>query len=279
MTDPAEFRAASRKGWGAAAEGWEKWAPTTRDAFMPVTSWMLDAAGLQPGRRVLELACGTGEVGLLAHERIQPGGSLLLSDFAPEMLSAAQRHAEQRGIADARFKQIDLAEPLDLEAGSQDVVLCRWGLMFVTDPESALREIRRVLAADGTLSAATWAGAAENPWSSVVERTLVALGHVEPAEGPGQFTLDDPDALAELLYSAGFTEVRVEPIAFTLDETFDQWWERTSGMSRAGQTIAALSEEQRTEVVAALLDALTSYEDADEVLHIPATAIGIAASA
>ncbi|MEA2167520.1 MAG: hypothetical protein QOF76_820 [Solirubrobacteraceae bacterium] len=278
--DVDAFRADSRTGWGSVAEGWERWAPTVRDVFMPVTVWMLDAARLYAGATVLELAAGTGEAGLMAHELIQPGGSLIMSDFAPEMLSAAQRHAAERGADDIRFKQIDM-ESIDIEAASQDAVLCRFGLMFLPDPETALREIRRVLRGGGRLAAATWTPAAENPWSSVVEKTLVRLGYVEPSPAglPGQFALDDGAALGELLETAGFEDVEVEAIAFTMPDSFDGWWERTTGMSRAGQRIAKLTDGQREELIAGLLDELAPYEDADGVLQLPARAWGIAASA
>jgi SAM-dependent methyltransferase len=279
--DTERFRAESRKGWGSVAEGWEQHAPAMRDAFMPVTAWMLDAVDLQPGSRVLELASGTGEVGLMAHELIQPGGTLIMSDFAPEMLSAAQRQAEQRNAHDIRFKQIDM-ESIDAEAASQDAVLCRWGLMFLTDPETALREIRRVLRPGGRFATAAWTAAAENPWSSVVEVTLVGLGHAEPSTpgAPGQFAFAPEGLLLELLSAAGFVDdVVVEALDFVLAEPFDAWWQRTVGMSRVGQVIAGLSADDRAAVEQALREKLGSYEDADGVLQLPARTWVAAASA
>ena len=59
-------------------------------ATMPVSVWMVDALDLQPGHEVLELAAGTGEVGFLAAEQIEPGGTLISSDFVPEMITVAQ---------------------------------------------------------------------------------------------------------------------------------------------------------------------------------------------
>ena len=63
------------------------------------------------------------------------------------MLQTAQRRAEELGIRNVRFKQIDAETSIDLEAASVDGVLCRWGYMLVADPETALRETRRVLQA------------------------------------------------------------------------------------------------------------------------------------
>ncbi len=226
------YREESRRGWGSVAEGWEKHASSQRRAWMPVTAWLLDAAELQPGSRVLELATGTGEVGLMAHELIQPGGELLMSDFAPEMLTAAQRAAE--GLPGVRFKQIDI-ESIDLEAGSQDAVLCRWGLMFLADPEAGMREIRRVLKPGGRLATAAWTAAEENPWSSIVPEIL---GETVVNDGPGQFALAAPGALQELIEGAGFVDdILVEAVDIELVESFDAWWTRTTEMSRSGPAL------------------------------------------
>jgi ubiquinone/menaquinone biosynthesis C-methylase UbiE len=250
-----DYRTESRRGWGAVAGGWKQHAPAQREAWMPVSAWMLDAARLQPGMRVLELATGTGELGLMAHELIQPGGELLLSDFAPEMLSAAQENAgDAPGV---RFKQIDI-ESIDVEAASQDAVLCRWGLMFLADREAGAREIRRVLRPGGRFVTAAWTTAEENPWSSVVGRVL---GETPEPGAPGQFALGAEGALEELLAGAGFVEdLEVEAIDVELVESFADWWERTTVMSRIGAALRGREDEVRA--------ALSVYEH-DGLLRLP----------
>ena len=129
---------------------------------MPVSVWMVDALGLQPGHEVLELAAGTGEVGFLAAEQIAPGGTLISSDFAPEMITVAQARAEKLGITNVRFRQID-AEGIDQPAASLDGVLCRWGYMLMADGEAALRETRRVLKPGARVALAAWTLADREP--------------------------------------------------------------------------------------------------------------------
>ncbi len=117
MALPDDFRSESRKRWGAQAEGWASQQEALRTRTMPVAAWMIDAIDPQPGQSLLELAAGTGDTGLLAAELIAPAGTLISSDFAPEMLQAAQRRAEELGITNVRFKQIDADTSIDLEAG------------------------------------------------------------------------------------------------------------------------------------------------------------------
>lgn len=251
-----DYRSESRRGWGSVAGGWQQHAAGRRKAWMPVTASLLDAARLQPGMRVLELATGTAEVGLMAHDLIQPGGELLLSDFAPEMLHAAQEAAE--GLPRVRFKQIDMDSPIDLPAASQDVVLCRWGLMFLQDPEAGMREIRRVLKPGGRVATAAWTSAEENPWSSVVAATL----DLPREEGPGQFALARENALRDLLEGAGFVDdITVEAVDVVIEETFEQWWAISSEMSRSGPMMRGREEELRA--------ALARYASADGVLRLP----------
>src|SRR4051812_50052205 len=82
-----------RDRWARAAQGWESRADWFRQATMPVAAWMIDAIQPQPGQTILDLAAGIGDTGFLAAELIEPGGQLITTDFAPEMLSAAQRRA------------------------------------------------------------------------------------------------------------------------------------------------------------------------------------------
>ena len=187
---------------------------------MPVSAWMIDALDPQPGQSLLELAAGTGDTGLLAAELIAPTGELISSDFAPEMLAAAQRRAEELGIAQ-RALQADRRrdEHRRRRPRSIDGVLCRWGYMLMADPGNALRETRRVLRPGGRVALAAWAGPEDNPWSVAAGRELAERGLAEPpdparpASSPGR----REGVIAEQLEDAGFTDHHVEPLDFTID--------------------------------------------------------------
>jgi SAM-dependent methyltransferase len=255
MADADQYRRESRARWGASAAGWEARRDAMRQATMPVSAWMVDAIDPQPGQTVLELAAGPGDTGFLAAELIQPGGTLITSDFAPEMLTVAQRRAQELGIPNVRFKQID-AESIDLEAGTIDGVLCRWGFMLMADPEAALRETRRVLRPNRRLALAAWTGPEDNPWTVVGARAMVERGLMEPPDpqAPGQFAWAREGVIAELLQAAGFTAHDVRPLDFTLEfASFDEWWSTNLDLSNffadaARAADPAVLEEVRADV-------------------------------
>jgi SAM-dependent methyltransferase len=230
---------------------------------------------------VLELAAGLGDVGFLAHELIQPGGTLISSDFSPGMLTQAQQRAEALGLTGVRFRQID-AESIDVPAASLDAVLCRWGFMLMADPGAALRECRRVLKPGGRLALAAWASPDENQWASVVGRVMVARGHAEPPPpgAPGPFAWARPGVIAERLEEAGFVdEIEVAGVEFAFRETFDAWWDRTLDMSLSGRVIRDLPPDERAAVREALRAELAVYEGPDGVQEIPARTWVAAATA
>jgi SAM-dependent methyltransferase len=211
--DPEALRAELLDRWERAASGWGRLAPRIREFGMPVSTWMIEHAGLQPGQRVLELAAGPGETGLLAAELIRPAGVLISSDASESMLDLARARAHELGIENVEFKRLQL-EWIDLPTASIDVVMCRWGVMLIVDPEAALREMRRVLVPGGRVVVAVWDQLELNPWATLVDRAMVELGHASRHDpnGPGMFALAAPGRLHEMLEGAGFVEVVVESV-------------------------------------------------------------------
>jgi SAM-dependent methyltransferase len=235
-----------------------------------VASWMIDHTAPQVGQTVLDLAAGIGDTGFLAAELIQPGGTLITSDVVPEMLAAAQRRAEALGIRNVRFKQIDASQPIDLEAASIDVVLCRWGYMLMDDPENALRETRRVLRPGGRVALAAWTTADDNKWSWLPVELLVERGLVDPVEPGrgGQFAWGEDGIIPEHLVAAGFVEYEVEALEFPIRyPSVEAWWTTTQSM---GMRAHAARIADRDEWLGALADAAKDWTADDGSLAIPA---------
>jgi SAM-dependent methyltransferase len=274
VTAPQGFRQESRARWGRVAGGWEARADPMRRATMPVSAWMVEALRLQPGDSVLELAAGPGDTGFLAAELIRPGGTLISTDFVPEMLTVAQRRAEALGIDNVRFRQIDAETSIDLPAASVDGVLCRWGYMLLAEPGTALRETRRVLRPGRRVALAAWTGPDENRWSSLGMRELARRGLTEPPapDEPGQFAWAAPGEIAEQLAQAGFAEHEVEVVEFLYRyPSFDEWIATQRDMSmRFADVVDGLDAATLQEVLEALRGAAEPFFEPDGSLAIPA---------
>jgi ubiquinone/menaquinone biosynthesis C-methylase UbiE len=271
----------ARDKWARAAAGWAKRADWFRAQTMPVSVWMIDALNPQPGHTILDLAAGIGDTGFLAAERIQPGGTLITTDFSPEMLTAAQERAQQLGIANVRFRQMDANLPLDQPAASLDGVLCRWGYMLLADQgETALQSTRRILKPGAAVALAAWTGPEDNRWATAPVEILQRRGLLEP-EQTGQFAWAEPGVVQERLEAAGFVEPRVEDLTFPLRfADVDEWWvHQTQTSTRTADADEALDFATRSDVLAELEQAAEPFEQPDGSLVIPARTWVAAATA
>jgi SAM-dependent methyltransferase len=273
MTVPENYRKESRVRWGQQASGWGAQAERIATVSMPVSVWMVDALDLQPGHEVLELAAGTGEVGFLAAEQIEPGGTLISSDFVPEMITVAQARAERLGITNVRFRQID-AESIDQPAASLDGVLCRWGYMLMADGEAALRETRRILRPGGRVALAAWTGPGENPWASIPTGELVRRGHMDrpDPDAPGQFAWARNGIIEERLNGAGFGEHEIDVVDFVYAyASFDEWIATQRDLtSRFREALDGLAAAERDDVLASVREQALPYVQEDGALALPA---------
>jgi SAM-dependent methyltransferase len=273
------YRQENRRRWATVADGWAAHADHLRRDTMPVASWMVDAIDPQPGHTVLEIAAGIGDTGFLAAELIEPGGTLITSDLVPEMLTAAQRRADQLGIRNVRFRQID-AEAIDQPAASIDGALSRWGYMLMPDAEAALRDTRRVLKPGGRLALAAWTGPADNPWTVLPYQELLAREKVEPMPpGPGQFAWAEEGVIADTLDAAGFVEYEVHALDFAFRHASARaWWETTRDTSLRVRE-ARLDPGEVDDVVAALAERAAPWTGEDGALTLPARTWVAAATA
>jgi enediyne biosynthesis protein CalE5 len=249
--------------WASVAGSWAEHAEYVDARGALVTEAMLELGRLQPGDRVLELACGPGGVGLTAAKRVAPGGEVVLSDVAVEMTAIAAERADALGLANVSTRVLDL-ERIEEPDGSYDVVLCREGLMFALDPARAAREIRRVLRPGGRVAIAVWGPREQNPWLGLVfDAASAQTGAPLPPPGiPGPFALDDHDKLARLLSDAGLADVSVSVLAVPLRAgAFEEWWTRTSALAGPlAKVLASLPDRAVEALEARLREAIHPYE-------------------
>ena len=275
-TGPDEQRAASREAWERAATGWGSLADRIRDWGMPVSAAMVEGLALQPGQRVLELAAGPGDTGFMAAELVAPGGELVTSDGAEAMLNVARERAAKAGLDRVEFLQLEL-EWIDLPAASVDAVLCRWGIMLIVDPGAAAQEIRRVLRAGGHAALAVWDLPERNPWATIPSQALISLGHAQPPDpgAPGMFSLAQDGRLEELLLTAGFVEVRVEPVSLErhyrdLDHFIAENFEMSPIL---GATYRGLPDSERQKVSDQMAAGAREFTAADGSITLPGSSL------
>ena len=225
--DVAAFRAASRTQWEEGAAGWGARREAFQAAAAPVSHWMIDAIAPQPGQTVLELAAGPGDTGLLAAELVRPDGKLICTDGAEAMVEVARARAAELGLSDVVEARPMEAEWIDLETATVDGVLCRWGYMLLADPETALRETRRVLRPEGRVALAVWDVREANPLLATPSAISVELGFAEPPPPgrPGPFALADREELFDVLATAGFADIAVDAVdlTFTFPDVDAAW--------------------------------------------------------
>jgi SAM-dependent methyltransferase len=280
--DPNAHRDTSLQSWEEAASGWTRQQGAMREFSAPVSHWMIDAIMPQPGERVLELAAGLGETGMLAAELVAPMGGVIVSDQAEAMLSGARARAVALGLSNLEFQVLN-AEWIDLPVASVDAVLCRWGYMLMADPAAALSETRRVLRPGGRVALAVWDAIEHNPWAALPARELIERGlGPRPAAGtPGPFTLGSQERVSELLGQAGFADTRLETLELVRRHaSFDELWDSTLDLSRVfHDAVLDRPEAEIAEIKASLAERFAPYTASDGALEIPGRTLLATASA
>jgi len=273
--DREQYRTDSRDAWESAARGWEAQADWWDAATRPVSDWLVDALAPRAGQRVLELAAGPGDVGLLVAEWLRPDGRAVLTDVAGAMVTTIEARAAARGLTDVVEARTMSAEVLDLPDASVDGVACRWGYMLLADPSVALRDTRRVLRPGGRVALAAWDGPQANQWLSAAALELRERGLApapDPAE-PGPFSWRDRTGIGTHLEEAGFTDVVLDTVTFAFRyPTLDAWWASAVDLGQSLATAVAGAEPVAVAALKAAAQArLASYVEADGSVTVPAS--------
>lgn len=276
-SDPDAHRAQNVETWRRMAPGWERRVDWLRTFAGPVNEWIVERAQPGSGQTILDLASGPGELGFLAAERVGAEGRVICADIAPEMLDAARRLGESRGVSNVEYRLMD-AEDMTLEGDSVDVVLCRWAYMLMTDPSRAMAETRRVLRDGGALCLAVFGAPERNPWLTVAGGVLVERGHMPPPRAgvPGIFALADPQEIRRLVGAAGFEEPDVEEIPFEFGfSSFDDYWDVINHVAGViAEVLARLPEHEQEEVRSAVEERIAAYRSDDGSYVLPALSLG-----
>ena len=190
-----------------AAAKYEKFVATW---FAAWASDLVERARLQPGWRVLDLACGTGIVARAAGPAVGRSGAIVGSDLNQEMLEEAQRHPVDGAPVD--WRQAD-ATDLPFETAEFDAVLSQQGLQFMPDKSAAVGEMRRVLRPGGIAAVSVWRSPEHNPYIAALADGLTQ--HVSPEAGETMLApcrLGDLGELIGYFERAGFRSVEAHEV-------------------------------------------------------------------
>jgi SAM-dependent methyltransferase len=263
----------STDAWRAVAAGWERQRPLFLQSTHLVSERLVELLDPRPGETILELAAGPGDTGLLAAGALAPGGRLVSTDVAPEMVEAARRRAAELALGELVSFAVEDMESLSFADASFDGALCRWGLMLVPDMQAAATEIARVLRPEGRIALAVWADPDDNDWMTAAGRSALELGLVErpDPDAPGPFRLAREGALESLLTEAGLAVERVEDVSVTWRAaSLDAWWEIARDTSRSLAVILESTTAEDAEAIRAGAERrLERYVEADGSLTVP----------
>jgi ubiquinone/menaquinone biosynthesis C-methylase UbiE len=195
---------------GSAPEVYEReLLPAVFGVWAPI---LVELAQPRPGERVVDVACGTGIVARIAAARVGPTGAVVGVDLNPGMLSVARStvSTDSRSGAPLQWQEAN-ADKLPFPGKSFDIVYCQLGLQFFADRAVALREMHRILGAEGRLALMVWRGIHESPGFAVLAELLERhVGQAAATIMRAPFGLSNADELAALVRAAGFQNVEIQ---------------------------------------------------------------------
>ena len=162
---------------------------------------------LGPGMKVLDVACGTGNLAIPA---AHAGADVTGIDIAPNLIEQAQARAADERL-EARFDVGD-AEALPYDDETFDVVMTMFGAMFAPRPDVTAAELIRVCKPGGVIAMANW-----TPGAFTGQMFKTNAKHVPPPAGmPSPILWGTEDAVRERL-ADGVTDLQMtkQKINFT----------------------------------------------------------------
>jgi 2-polyprenyl-3-methyl-5-hydroxy-6-metoxy-1,4-benzoquinol methylase len=162
---------------------------------------------LQPGSKVLDVACGTGNLAIPA---ARGGAKVVGVDIASNLIQQARQRAAAEGVQ-VQFEEGD-AEQLQFGDGEFDVVVTMFGAMFAPRPERTAQELLRVVRPGGLIAMANW-----TPQGFVGKFFSMGARYVPPPPGVPSPLLWGKDEVVRELLGKGATKIETRPVMLTFN--------------------------------------------------------------
>jgi enediyne biosynthesis protein CalE5 len=246
--DSVAFKEAQRSDWQLAARGWRRWYDVleAEAAGQVVSRKIVEVARLEPGDNVLDVATGYGEPALTAARAVMPGGQVMATDIAPDLLAFGRERARRAGLDNVEFRESD-AETLKFPDETFDAVLSRQGLQFLPDVAGTLKRLNSALRSGGRLAAAVWGSPDTVQFALPIPIILRELNLPPPPSGrPGPFALGNAQILAQLVADAGFRDIETGTVTAIYETASAE--DLTRWVRDVAPPIARLTDGQPPEV-------------------------------
>jgi len=172
-------------------------------------SEFLERLGVRRGALLLDVACGSGQVALMAARQ---GARVTGIDIATNAIAAARGRAAAEAL-DARFDEGD-AEELPYPDGAFDVVTSMFGAMFAPRPELAGREMLRVCRQGGTIAMANWTR------EGFIGRMFQTFARFIAPPGMPSPLLWGDEAIVGQRFDGGLSDLRLTRVIYRFDYAF-----------------------------------------------------------
>lgn len=247
--------------WDRLGPGWDRWADRMAQQAEGLNRPLIEAAGVQPGDTVLDLASGAGEPALSVAQAVGPSGRVVATDPAPSMLAGLRRRAAAAGLQNLTVQQADM-QSLPFADASFDRVTCRFGIMFVPDATRAFAEVRRVLRPGGSAAFLVWGPQADNAvLGTVIGWGMKRFAVAEPGRYAAPFGYGETGRLAAAMTAGGLQEAQERELRFAPEvDAGLPFWRPPLGIT-FGPDMEALDEPARHAADAELKAALAGFLD------------------
>jgi SAM-dependent methyltransferase len=216
----------------------------------------LDRRGVEPGTSLLDVACGSGQLALIAARR---GAKVTGVDIATNSIEAARGRATAEGL-DARFDEGD-AEALPYPDASFDLVATIYGAMFAPQPDKVASELLRVCRPGGAIAMGNWT---KEGFIGAMFRTFARF--LAPPGVPAPVLWGDETVVAER-FGDGVSDLRLNRVQYRFDYPFGpedvvEFFRRYYGPTT--RAFATLDAEAAATLRAELVELWSSNNLADE---------------